>query len=69
MESFFCTAQRDGGLASRRYYTTKQAARDAATRAIRNGALWAEYGWGLHYGAGEFSVNTIFERKEAPRHV
>lgn len=64
MEAFFCTSKRDGGPASRRFYKSRLAARDACNRAIRNGAEWAEYGWGRHYGAGEFSVKTIFERKE-----
>lgn len=67
--TFFCTSKRDGGPAKRRFYKSEQAARDAMTRAIRNGAEWAEYGWGRHYGAGEFSVKTVTERKEAPRHV
>lgn len=66
MESFYCTAKRDGAPALRRFYQSEQAARDAMTRAIRNGAEWAEYGWGRHYGAGEFSVKEIIERKEKP---
>lgn len=64
MEAFFCTSKRDGGPANRRFYKSRLAARDACNRAIRNGAQWAEYGWGCHYGAGEFSVKTILERKE-----
>lgn len=66
-ESFYCTAQRDGGPATRRFYQSEQAARDACTRAIRNGALWAEYGWGRHYGAGDFSVKEVFETKHAKK--
>lgn len=64
MNSFFCTSKRDGSPAKRRFYKSEQAARDAMTRAIRNGAEWAGYGWGRHHGVGEFSVKTVMGQKE-----
>lgn len=64
MDAFYCTTKRDGGPAARRFYKHKSDARAAMLRAMRNGAQWAEYGWGRHYGVCEFSVKETFERKE-----